>query len=479
VKGPLEDKKLVSDTIFRVTLRKLVSDTIFRLTPIIFLAGCSLIDPHNMIGRQSLEGTRVPTDVVPAPPAKELGAEARAQAFDFVWSTIDERYHDAAFNGVDWKAVGQRYRPIALGAKDDEAFWDALDRMAGELRDAHTRVDSPERVALRKRDESISLGFGFIPHEGRLVVTGVNSESDAWWAGVRPGMRLVEIGGEPAQVAYDRLVADSRFDSTERSRHFRALRRLLAGAEGSKVAFVFERADGTRFAATLARRKFSQRAATSHRVLPSGFGYLRLSQWTLGLTSRVLSGMEELRDVPGLVIDLRNNPGGAVQSVDRLLAQFFPKQTELGRTTTRTGKPVSFLFGAVEIIKMKSVAEGNAQAYAGPVVVLVNSQSASASELFAGAMQATKRGVVVGQPTCGCLLGFLGYARVPGGGEMAYSEVGFVLTNGKRIEGEGVIPDHAVPISLPDLVAGRDRSLETAQELLKTMVAERSVSRGG
>jgi carboxyl-terminal processing protease len=125
------------------------------------------------------------------------------------------------------------------------------------------------------------------------------------------------------------------------------------------------------------------------------------------------------------------------------------------------------------------VAQGNEQAYKGPVVVLVNSQSASASELFAGAMQATKRGIVVGQPTCGCLLGFLGYARVPGGGEMAYSEVGFVLSNGKRIEGEGVIPDHTVPIALADLVVGRDRSLETAQELLKTMTAERSASRGG
>ena len=45
-------------------------------------------------------------------------------------------------------------------------------------------------------------------------------------------------------------------------------------------------------------------------------------------------------------------------------------------------------------------------------------------------------------------LGFLGYARIPGGGELAYSEVGFVMANGKRIEGEGVIPDRRVPIAL-------------------------------
>ena len=88
---------------------------------------------------------------------------------------------------------------------------------------------------------------------------------------------------------------------------------------------------------------------------------------------------------------------------------------------------------------------------------------------FAGAMQATNRGVVIGQPTCGCLLGFLGYARVPGGAELAYSEVGFRLPNGKRIEGEGVIPDIQVPLNPRDLQLNRDRALEEAQVRLATM----------
>jgi len=433
-----------------------------------------------MIGRQAgPDGTRVATEVVTPAQGERLGQAEREQAFDFVWTTIAERYHDAKLNGVDWKSVGRQYRPRALDARDDNAFWDTLDRMTGELRDAHTRVDSPERVALRKRDESISLGFGFIPLEGKLAVTSVSTDSDAWWAGVRPGMTLVDIGGEPAARAYERLMADTRYDSTERSRHFRALRRLLTGPEDSKVPFIFERADGSRFQATVARRKFSSRAATSHRVLPSGFGYLRLSQWALGMNSRMVSGVDEMRDTPGMVIDLRGNPGGSVQSVDRLLSEFFDKTTEIAQTTTRTGKPISVLFGTVEIIKLKSSVEGNPRAYKGPVVILVNSQSASASELFAGAMQAARRAVVIGQPTCGCLLGFLGYSRVPGGGEMAYSEVGFVLTNGKRIEGEGVMPDHEVPVSIHDLVVSRDRALETAQEILRKAVADGSAKRGG
>jgi carboxyl-terminal processing protease len=158
-----------------------------------------------------------------------------------------------------------------------------------------------------------------------------------------------------------------------------------------------------------------------------------------------------------------------VHAVNALLDRFFAKRTDLGHVTTRTGQPVALFFGAVEIIKLKSEVEGSKDAYRGPVVILLNAGSASGSELFAGAMQATGRAIVVGEPSCGCLLGFLGYTRIPGGGELAYSEVGFVLPNGKRIEGEGVLPDHLVPLALADLRASRDRQLEVAQDVLKRM----------
>jgi carboxyl-terminal processing protease len=438
------------------------------LTPLIFVlaAGCSVLDPNQVIGRQFGEATAVPTVPVPEAPARFLDAAARTRAFDFVWTTIDERYHDAAFNGVDWNAVGARYRPMALAAADDEAFWDTLDRMAGELKDAHTRVESPARVELRKRDESVTLGFSFAPLEGRLAVTSVHPESDAWWAGVRPGMTLVAIAGEPAGRAYEKLLAGTRFDSTDRSRHSRAVRRLVTGNEGTSVAITFERGDGTRFDARLTRRKLTFRPAASHRTLPSGYGYIRLTQWTLGATAKTLEGLAALKKTPGMVIDLRGNPGGSVHAVNALLGRFFATKTDLGHTTTRTGRPISMLFGTVEIIKLKNEVPGDKDAYTGPVVILLDAGSASGSELFAGSMQAAKRAVIVGRPSCGCLLGFLGYAVIPGGGELAYSEVGFVLANGKRIEGEGVIPDRPVPLTLADLRTYRDRTLEVAQEEL-------------
>jgi carboxyl-terminal processing protease len=204
-------------------------------------------------------------------------------------------------------------------------------------------------------------------------------------------------------------------------------------------------------------------------VLPSGYGYIRFSQWSLSLTTRAITALEELADSPGLVIDLRGNPGGSVHAVNLMLAKFFTARTELGHATTRTGQPVALFLGAVEIIKLKRTVDGDPNAYKGPVVILMNAQSASGSELFAGTMQAAGRAVVAGEPSCGCLLGFLGYARVPGGGELAYSEVGFVMSNGRRIEGEGVIPDYPVNVTLSDLQLNRDRGLEQAQAILATM----------
>ena len=219
----------------------------------------------------------------------------------------------------------------------------------------------------------------------------------------------------------------------------------------------------------LKRQRIEYHPGTVHRLLPSGIGYVRLSSWNLAVVLRGMERVDELSRAPGLVIDLRGNPGGSVHAVNEMLDKFFTRRTEVGRATTRTGQPVSVLFGAVEIIRLHRVVNGSPNAYLGNVVVLVDALSASGSELFAATLQATGRAKVLGEPSCGCLLGYLGYARVPGGAELAYSEVGFVMSNGKRIEGEGVIPDETIPTTLHDLRVGRDRALEKAQELLKTM----------
>ncbi|MEO8385722.1 MAG: hypothetical protein ABI583_10805, partial [Betaproteobacteria bacterium] len=70
------------------------------------------------------------------------------------------------------------------------------------------------------------------------------------------------------------------------------------------------------------------------------------------------------------------------------------------------------------------------------------------------------------QRTCGCLLGYLGYAELPGGGQLAYSELGFITIKGKRIEGTGIVPDVEVSPAREDILYSRDRVLEAAEKFL-------------
>jgi carboxyl-terminal processing protease len=438
------------------------------------LGACAGFDPNRVIVRQlATVENNVP---VAPPPSTALSAEQRERAFDFVWSTIDERYYDPKLNGVNWQAVSGKYRARALNAPDDETFWEELDRMTGELRDSHTRVESPRRVESRKNNEGVTLGLSLSVIDNQLVVTGVNGSSDAWWAGVRPGMSVATIDGVPAIEAYRKLYAETRDSSSPRARHLSAVGRFNRGAPDSKVAMGFKRSDGSDLSATLKRTRIASPPMAQSRRLPSGMGYVRFSNFFPSLTSTVVNGFRENKDAPGLIIDLRGNGGGSLNMTRDLVSYLFKNKTPLTKQITRDGKPISVGWGLVDIIKMEYDTSPQPDAYTGPVVVLVNEGSGSGSEYFASTLQALGRAKVVGQTTCGCLLGFLGYAPIPGGGELAYSEVGFITPNGRRIEGDGVVPDLIVPITQADLLIYRDRALEVAEAMLAVEAAKRTTT---
>jgi carboxyl-terminal processing protease len=101
--------------------------------------GCAAFDPHQVLTRRMAPGPAGTHSPVPVPEGATLDRAERQAAVDFVWTTVNERYFDPALNGVDWPAVRARWEPQALAAESDERFWETLDRMTGELRDAHRR----------------------------------------------------------------------------------------------------------------------------------------------------------------------------------------------------------------------------------------------------------------------------------------------------------------------------------------------------
>ncbi len=424
------------------------------------LSSCAVLDSHNIIGRVRVP---LPMETVPVPSPDETWKQ---ETLALVWNTINEKYYDPRLNGVDWNAVRTLYTPQILAAKTDDEYWEQLDHMTGELRDSHTRVHSPKQVAQLRANQVHSLGIGFTEMQGVLVVTSVHPDSDAWWAGVRNGMTIKSIDSEPALAVYHRTLEASRHTSTAWARRRGAVRKIVSGDVGTQVSMIFSRKDGTEISAPIKRRIFHTPPELVHRILPSGFGYVRFSNFTLPLQQGIMNAIDKMKDAPGMIVDLRGNGGGSSAMAQQLAAKFLNEKQKLGRLLTRTGKPVSLFF--VDLFEMEPEFKGDKEkAYDKPLVILTNEGTASAAEIFSGALQTLKRATIIGQHSCGCLLGFLGYADLPGGGQLAYSEIGFVGAKGEKIEGQGLQPDRGITLTREDYVLNRDRVLEAAEIFLK------------
>jgi carboxyl-terminal processing protease len=399
--------------------------------------------------------------------SKALSAADHAAVFDEVWQRIAERYYDPAFNGVDWNSVRARYRPQIGAVENDAQFYALLNRMTGELRDAHTRVRTPQQAALREKRKRTEVGVLIYEVEGQSVIFDVTPESEAMRLGVKPGMLVRAVGGQPIARALAEARAEVGPSSSERAAKILTYLKLVSGDVGDSLQLGLVTPDGAPLNVSLPRREVSAAPQVLSRQLPSGVGYIRISRFRAPASEQVKQALEKFRDAPGVVLDLRANTGGDGKEGLRVAACFFDRKVPIARVLTRTGKPPSVFFGLVTLPKVLEADPKNRQAYAGPLAVLVNEGTGSTSELIAAAMQEHKRAFVIGTPTAGAVLGVLDHHKLRGGGTLAISELGLVTPAGKRLEGKGVTPDRLVPLTLRDLQSQRDAALAAAEEHLR------------
>jgi carboxyl-terminal processing protease len=166
--------------------------------------------------------------------------------------------------------------------------------------------------------------------------------------------------------------------------------------------------------------------------------------------------IDRFRRADGLVIDLRGNPGGLAGMIMGLSGYFLPERLTLGIMKTR-GTELKF----VSIPRLVDGSGERVEPFSGPVAILVDGLTASASECFAGGLQSLGRVRVFGQTTMGQALPAL-FDRLPNGDVFIHAWGDFVTGSGVRLEGRGVIPDEPVQVTREDLLAGRDRPLEAA-----------------
>jgi len=392
------------------------------------------------------------------------------QTFDVVWDTINTTFYDPTFGGVDWNAVKREFRPRIERAASPDDSRAIIREMLARLGKSHMALLSSAP------DNQAAAGPATVPIDvrvaaGEVVVTRVIADSNASRAGVRAGDRLDGVDGESASewFAAAQGATPRARDLDVWRRASRALYGLVGVAASLQVrapgAAESRRLEVSRVMAAGASVKLgnlpplSVQTDTSEARTPAGrrVGIVAFNIWMPTINVPVANAVDKFRAADGLVIDLRGNPGGLADMIRGVAGQVIDDDSQLlGRMQMR-GVPLEF-----KPNPRRSMPDGRAVTpYAGPVAILVDELTASASECFAGALQSLGRARIFGRQTMGQALP-ASTKQLPNGDVLLHVVGDFVTSNGKSLEGDGVIPDVSVPLDRVALASGRDPALDAA-----------------
>ena len=375
-------------------------------------------------------------------PAAELPrAQENLRIFNAAWDLVNRKHYDEKLQGLDWPALGAKHAAEAARAKDEAELYTAINTMLALLRDSHTQALTPAQALERRTRQRARTGFNMTRVEGRWLVTEVLPESPAEEAGVKVGWIVLSRNGEPLG---ERL-------------EFRP-------KVGDEWQWEFLDERDQRVIVAPKARQLSIGPRQIARPLDDGFVYLRFDGFDATDRRWLSRQLKENANAPGVVIDLRRNPGGDTFSLGTSIGEFFDHSVDCGTFISRGGgRSVknSFQFGSAN--------------YRGRVVVLIDDASGSAAEIFAAVLQDHGRATLIGRRTAGAVLASWFY-RLPDGGELQLSRMDYVTPKGNRIESIGVQPDIVVPRTFQDIRTGRDRDLEKALEVLREGAPRRAAA---
>ncbi|PYS92392.1 MAG: hypothetical protein DMF64_08890 [Acidobacteria bacterium] len=396
-----------------------------------------------------------------------LSTETRAgrlAVFDDVWATVRERYYDPSLHGVDWQAWGAALRPVAVAAHTQAEFYATLRRLVAPLHDAHTRVYAPGEYTDWQHTRYQTAGVSLRELDGALIVARVERNSDAARAGgVRAGDALLRVDDVPAASLLAQRNAEFISSSTVRAAHLEAIARLFDGPRDTSVTAVFADERGRTKTVQL-RRTWAERAPTLNIKRAGSFAIVHFNTFTQELALALSRALRtNLRHARGLILDLRDNGGGDAEALTDIASAFLPTGTNLGRFNDRAGQITSTpQTRATMLLAADEIAH-----FDGPLVVLTSARTASAAEIFAAALREHTRARIIGEATCGCVLGVRQRHLLPDGGALDLSELDFHTAGGTRLEGTGLTPDETITPTRADLSNGRDPALARALVILQ------------
>ena len=386
--------------------------------------------------------------------------EGRLVVFDDVWETIEDRYYDPRFNGVDWQAKRASFRPAAAKAGSTHEFYELMRQMLASLRDAHTRVYSPDEKFDWWNPRFVTVGLGVREIEGVPVVVQVDPSSAAARMDVRSGDEITSIDNLPAAEFIKRRLESLGASADERAR-YRAVATLFDGPSGSSVKVAWTTREGKQKSAVL-QRYWTQRQLGFTTQRKGKLAILRIDAFTQTLAldfSRSLAAA--LDGAEGVVLDLRGNGGGDAEAMADVVSLFLEDGINLGKFADRSGASFELQTYSKRLWRVPQLAQIKL-----PLVVLTSESTSSAAEIMTAVLQAKRRARVIGTGTCGCVLAIRNRHALPDGGLLDVSEFDYRTAAGVRLQGLGVTPDQLTPLTRSDLYSRRDAALEAAKRFL-------------
>jgi len=406
-----------------------------------------------------------------------------AQAFGILFDKVSKEYPFTKEKGIDWEALNREFSTKVAAAGDSTEFYKALRSFAFSIPDAHINLKLDPKVLFEERGG----GFGMVLSElsdGRVIVTQVIPDSPTDDAGIQTGAQIISWDGKPVSDAISTVVPDFGPYSTDHHRRLEQVAFLPRVPPGTNVEIVYKNPGASEetvnldsiieydslFAAIPTFNSDPISPPVEGRLLEeSGLGYIKINTFSDDYNLLASSWEHYIKslndnDVPGLIIDLRQNGGGSGELAADFAGYFFDQEIPL-----YDGYYYSEESGTFESDKRPSIINPAPILYKGPIAVLVSPYCVSACEGFAYALTQQDRSIIVGHyPTAGAF-GEVGRGQytLPDNLSMQFPTGRPLTPDGTLlIEGVGVVPDITVPVTEESALGKTDAVLQAAVEAL-------------
>lgn len=349
--------------------------------------------------------------------------------------------------GVFWQAWSKLQESYLKSAEVDEEkmIWGAIRGLSEGMGDRYTTFFTPEEV--KQFNEEINGEFGGIGAEleeqnGQITVVAPLKDTPAEAAGIKPKDIIAKVNGE--EVFGQKL---------------HEVIKKIKGDPGTKVKLTIIR-EGNGVKEIEIIREIIRIPALKWEMKPDNIGYIRIYSFNQAAFRDFNQAVKDLFSggAKGLVLDLRNNPGGYLETAVDLAGWFLPKNSLVVSERYASGEDTNFR------------SEGPAALKNIPVVVLVNDGSASASEILAGALRDINGVKLIGEKTFG--KGTVQELQeLKDGSMLKITVANWVTPSGVIIDNEGLEPD--IEIKNPEIIQGeeiKDLQLEKALQVVGELI---------